>query len=365
VPVPCGISGRIDREGEADCYAFEARAGERFTFRVVARDAQSRIDSNLRVLDAKGNRLAENDDASDRFLHADSRIENWAAPAAGRYVVEVRDLHGRGGPGFVYFLELSRAAPHFTLELDTDKTLLAPGAAAVVFARLTRRDGFAGEVQLGVEGLPAGVTATCGKVLATGQDGCIVVQAAPTARPCAANLTVFGTATLPGDKGKPVALRAAARPLQEVYMPGGGRWHYPVTVHTLSVGEPLDLRAVHISPTLVTLRPGQSQRVDVTVERTASFKGNVTLDTVYQHLGTIYGSSMPPGVTIDERASQTLLTGGQVKGHLTLRAAPDAAAVRDQLVPVMAHVSINFVMKSTCCGEPLRVTVAKPDPAKK
>src|SRR5262249_17379568 len=146
-------------------------------------------------------------------------------------------------------------------------------------------------------------------------------------------------------KAKPMDLEAVARPLQEVYMPGGGRYHYPVEMHTLSVGDILDLRSVKISPSAITLRPGESKRIDVTLERSPGFKGNVTLDTVYQHLGSIYGSSMPAGVSIDDKASQTLLTAEQVKGHLTLKASADAKPVRDQLVPVMAHVSINFVMK--------------------
>ncbi len=364
VTVPCGISGCIEKEGEVDCYAFEARAGEHFTFRVVARDCWSGIDSNLRILNAKGERLVENDDARDRFVHADSLVENWAAPAAGRYVVEVRDLHARGGPGFVYFLEVTHSQPSFTLELDTDKTLLAPGTAAVLFARAVRKNGFAGEVQLAVEGLPAGVTATCGRILADGKDGCILLQAAPGAKPCAANLRVTGTATHAEGKEKPVTLQAVARPLQEVYIPGGGRFHFPVEMHTLSIGDPLDLRSVKITPTAVTLKPGESKRIEVVIERAPGFKGNVTLDTVYQHLGTIYGGSMPPGVVIDDRASQTLLGGEQVKGHITLKAAADARPVKEQLVPVMAHVSINFVMKFTYCGEPLRVTVESPSPAK-
>jgi hypothetical protein len=364
VAVPCGISGCIEKEGAIDCYAFEAKAGERFTFRVLARDCWSGIDSNLRILNAKGERLAENDDARDRFIHADSLIENWAAPAAGRFVIEVRDLHARGGPGFVYFLEVTHSRPSFSLELDTDKTLLAPGTAAAIFARVTRKNGFAGEVQLGVEGLPPGVTATCGRILADGKDGCILLQAAPGAKPCAANLRITGTATHAEGKEKPVTLQAVGQPLQEVYMPGGGRFHYPVEMHTLSIGDPLDLRSVKITPTAVTLKPGASKRIDVVIERAPGFKGNVTLDTVYQHLGTIYGDSMPPGVAIDDKASQTLLVGEQVKGHITLKAAANAKPVKEQLIPVMAHVSINFVMKFTCCGEPLRVSVEGPSPAK-
>jgi hypothetical protein len=364
IAVPCGISGCIARDGEADCYVFEAKAGERFTFRVVARDAQSQLDSNLRLLNAKGERLAENDDAADRYIHPDSLLENWTAPAAGKYIVEVRDLHARGGADFVYFLEVTHSRPHITLEVDTDKTILAPGCCAVIYARVTRRCGFTGEVQLAVEGLPAGVTATCGRILDSLTDGCILLQAAPGTKPCAANLRIIGTATWTEGKEKPVALRAVARPLEEIYMPGGGRFHYPVEMHTLTVCAPLDLRGVKITPTAVTLRPGESQRIDITLERAPGFKGNVIIETIYQHLGTVFGGTMPAGVSIDDKASQTLLTGDQIKGHITLKAAPDAKPVKEQLVPVMAHVSINFVMKSTYCGEPLRVTVLNSGPAR-
>jgi hypothetical protein len=359
VPVPAGISGRIGKEGEVDCYRFEAKAGEHFTFRVVAREHQSMLDSFLRVLNAKGERLVENDDAADRFVHADSLIENWAAPADGRYVVEVRDLHQRGGPEFVYFLEVTRSEPCFTLETDTDKTLLAPGTAGVMFVRVTRKNGFAGEVRLAVEDLPPGVTAQCGRILATGSDGCIVLRAAPDAKVTAANVRVTGTATHPAVGGKTTTLTATARPLQEIYMPGGGRFHYPAGWHTVSVGDALDLKAVKVRPAALTMKPGESKRVEVTLERAPGFKGPVTLGVVYQHLDTVFGNSLPPGVTLDEKASQTLLGGEQSTGYLTFTAAPDAAPVQDQRVPVMAHVSINFVVKFTYCAEPLRITVAK------
>jgi hypothetical protein len=357
VPVPCGISGCIAQEDQADTYSFEAKAGERFTMAVFARSYQSDLDSLLRIVNDKGQTLIENDDARDRYVHADSRIENWAAPAAGRYTIEVRDLHGRGGEKFVYFLSIVRSEPEFELEIDSDKTLLAPGLASAIFVRTMRKNGFTGEIQLGVEGLPPGMTAHCGRILADGKDGCIIVRAAPEAKQTAVNLRIFGTAPRPDGKGK---LEATARPLQEIYMPGGGRYHYPADMHTLSIGDPLDVLSVSINPTSITLKPGESKRVEVVIRRSPGFKGNVTLDTVYQHLSTIYGSSMPPGMRIDDKASQTLLTGEQSKAYLTFQAAPDAKPVEKQLVPIMAHVSINFVMKWTFCGEPFFITITRP-----
>ncbi len=356
IPVPCGISGYIAAEDQVDRYSFEAKAGERFSIAVSARPYQSALDSLVRIVNSKGQALIENDDARDRYVHADSQIENWAAPASGHYTIEVRDLHGRGGENFVYFLTIARSEPYFTLEIDTDKTLLAPGLASAIFVRAIRKNGFAGEIQLGVEGLPAGVTAHCGRILANGRDGCILVQTAPDAKPTAVNLRIFGMAPRPDGKGK---LEATARPLQEIYMPGGGRYHYPADMHTLSIGDPLDIQSVTIRPTSIILKPGESKRVEITIERRPGFKGNVTLDTVYQHLNTIYGSSMPPGVRIDEKASQTLLTGEQTKAYLTFQAAADAKPVEKQLVPIMAHVSINFVMKWTFCGEPFFITVQR------
>src|SRR5262249_23673457 len=160
-----------------------AKKGERYTFDVIAQRAGSRLDSLLRILGPKGEKLIENDDHQERSssyngfnMTADSRIEGWTAPADGRYVVQIRDVHQRGGPDFGYFLQVTRSQPTFVMDLDTDKTLLAPGTAGVIHVRLTRKDGFTGEVQLSIDGLPEGVKATCGKILADRTDGCIIVQ---------------------------------------------------------------------------------------------------------------------------------------------------------------------------------------------
>ena len=366
VTIPCGISGSMDAENDVDCYAFEAKKGDKFTFDAIAQRAGSRLDSVLRVLGPKGEKLIENDDHQDRTsgysnfnLTSDSRIEGWAAPADGLYAVQIRDVHQRGGPGFGYFLQVTRSQPGFAMDLDSDKTILAPGTAGVILARITRQDGFSGEVQLGIEGLPPGVKATCGRVLAGGTDGCIVLEAPAGIKQGAANVRVFGTSSAPGLDGKPTPLSVSARPLQEFYSPGGGRNHFPVRMHTVSVGEPLDLLEVKIGPMAVSLKPGESKRVEVVVKRQPGFKGNLTIDAIYQHLDFVYNNSLPPGVTIDAAASQTLLTGEQSKGWITLKAAADAKPVEKQLVAVMVHESINFAIKFTYSGEPLLVTVTK------
>jgi hypothetical protein len=355
---PAAISGRIDAPGESDLFAFEAKANEKLSFEVIARRAQSGLDPYLRILNDKGAPISEADDSTfHRVISADSTLENWNCPADGKYLLEIRDLHLRGGAQYTYAVQVTRAEPHFRIEADTDKTLLAPGMNSVFFVRALRRNGFAGEIQLGVEGLPAGVTAVAGKILAAGNDGCVILQAAPDATDCAGNIRITGTATHSVPNGQPLLLSAVAQPLQEYYSPGGGRGNYPVDLHTVSVAEPMDIRAIALSTTAVALKPGGSQRLDVTIEQAPGFKGNVTLDVLFQHLEQPFGNSLPKGVKVDGAASKTLLTGEETKGFITLKAADDAPPVEKQLIPVMAHISINFVMKHTLCGAPVFVTV--------
>jgi hypothetical protein len=356
--VPAVVTGRIDNPGESDRYAFEAKAGDKLTFEVVARRAQSGLDPFLRILNDKGAPISEADDMTfDRVISADSFLENWSAPADGKYLVEIRDLHLRGGPQYTYAVQVSQSEPHFLIEIDSDKTLLAPGIASVFYVRALRKNGFAGDIQLAVEGLPPGVTAVAGKILANANDGCVILQAAADAPDSAANIRVLGTATHPVPNGQPLALAAVAHPMQEYYSPGGGRATYPVELHTVSVADPMDIRSIKLSMTNVVLKPGASAKIEVEIERAAGFKGNVTLDVLFQHLEQPFGNSLPKGVKMDGAASKTLLTGEETKGFITLKAADDAAPVEKQLIPVMAHISINFVMKHTLCGAPVFVTV--------
>lgn len=360
VSLPVGVTGRIDSESDIDCYSFAAMKGEQFSFEVVARRQQSALDSHLRILDASGKQLALNDDMRlGKRGFADSWIENWTAPADGMYVMEIRDLHLRGGDDFVYFIRATRSMPYFELFIDTDKTQLTPGTRGAIFVRTVRKNGFAGEIQLGIEGLPDGVEASCGRILANkGQDGCIVLTAKADAPMGLGNVRVTGTATHALADGQELSLSATALPYQETYQPGGGRGHWPAQLHTVSVGAANDILGVTLNEYEVTLKPGESKEIPVTIVRKEGFDKNVTLDVTYNHLNSIYGSSLPQGVTLDKPKSKTLLTGTTAEGKITLTAAKDASSVDRQQICVMANVSLNFVMKATYASKPLFVSVA-------
>lgn len=361
VTVPGGVNGRIEADADVDLYAFEARKGESLSFEIVARRQRSSLDSYLRILNDKGQQVAANDDARQgRRTHADSALESWTAPADGRFLVEVRDVHLRGGPAFPYFLKIERTQPGFQLTLDTDKTQVTPGGSGVIYCRVERKGGFTGPVDLQVEGLPHGVTATSGRILGDkSQDGCLVLTADPDAPLGLANVTIRGTATHLLPDGQAVSLQALAVPYQEIYLPGGGRGHWPVETHTVAVMGYGDIRSVQLSSYDIQLKPGESREIDVTIDRSPDFAANVTLEMIYQHLGSIFGNTLPPGVTIDDKNSKTLLAGGATQGKIVLKAAADAAPVERQPAVVMANVSLNFVMKTTYASRPVSITVAK------
>jgi len=359
VTVPCGINGRMEAADDLDCFAFAAKKGEAFSFEIVGRRLQSSLDSQLRILNDKGQSLANNDDLRlGKRSSTDSWLENWTAPADGQFVVEVRDVHLRGGSAFPYFLKITRCQPYFELYLDTDKTQIAAGTCGVMFVRVERKCGFTGEVQLSVDGLPEGVTASCGRILADkGQDGCILFSSAEGTTPRVANIKVTGAGVVALPDGTSQTLTVLAQPYQETYQPGGGRGHWPVETHTLSVNEPADVRGITLSEYDVVLKPGESRKIDVTIERAPEFNANVTLDVLFQHLASPFANTLPPGVTIDEKDVKTLLASGATQGHITLKAAADAPAMEKQQCCLMAHVSLNFVMKATYASKPLTVSV--------
>lgn len=360
IGVPAELNGRIEAEGDVDCYAFEAKAGEKFSFEVIARRQQSQLDSHLRILDSTGKQLALNDDLRrGNMTSSDSWLEDWAAPADGRYVIELRDLHLRGGPGYVYLLRVERSRPYFELLIDTDKTPLTPGTAGVIFVRALRKNGFQGEIQLAIDDLPHGVTANCGRILESGQDGLIVLEADHDAPLGASNVRITGTGTHKRSETESVTLTAVAQPLQETYQPGGGRGHWPVETHSISVGAPSDIRAVELSDYEIRLKPGESKTLQVAITRAEGFDKNVTLDVTYNHLSSVFGSSLPKGMSLEGKKSKTLLTGTNSQGEITLTAAANAEPVERQQIAVMANVSLNFVMKATYASRPVFVTIEK------
>ncbi|MCS6776355.1 MAG: PPC domain-containing protein [Chloroherpetonaceae bacterium] len=349
--LPGGVNNVLMNPGQIDRYTFTARKGEAWGFEVTARRLDAEVDTELKIRNMQGAVLAVNDDHSGK----DSRIE-WTAPEDGQYVIEVRDLARRGGPACFYNLTATRLQPDFRIRCDTDRAMIAPGNRTTWYALVERKHGFAGDVRVEVRGLPPGVTALPVTIPANMTTGTLYLIAAPDAPVDAALVEVVGTATING-----ASVTRKAHPITEIYIPGGARGLLEVETQALAVTEPNDLE-VTASPPQLSLKPGETARIEVEIKRRPDYTKPVTLDVRIQHLGGVFVNPLPPGVSVDDGASKTLLGEGETKGYLVLKVAPDAPPIRDWNLAILANVSINFVMKVWYAAPPVSLTV---EPAEK
>ncbi len=352
--LPGGVNSYVN-EGQSDRYTFHADKAGLWAFEVTARRLDSEMDSEIKIRDAKGNVLAENDDA----IGKDSRLE-WNAPGAGDFTVEVRDLAGHGGPTYFYNLSALPLHPDFRLKCDADRAMIAPGNRTAWFVIVERKYGAASEVKIELKGLPPGVTASALTIPPEMTQGPIILSAAPDAKIDFSNVEIVGTATLAGADGKPVTVTHTAHPLEEIYMPGGGRGQMEVVTAAVGITEPNDIE-VSTDTQQVTLMPGGTAKIEVTIKRRADFTKAVTLDLRINHLGGIFTNPLPAGVTSDDGVT---IPEGQNKGTITLKCAADAKPIQNYPLAVMANVSVNFVMKVWYVAPLVSLTVAPP-PAKK
>ena len=351
--LPGTVNSVLTQETVPHLYKFTAKKGEAWGFEVTARRIGSRLDSELKLRDAKGNVLASNDDTFGK----DSRIE-WAAPNDGEYLLELRDLAGKAGAGYGYNLNAARLSPDFRLKCDTDRAMIAPGNRTTWYVLAERKHGFAGEIKIEVKGLPAGVTASALTIPANMTVGTIFLTAAPDAKMDASLVEVYGTAALPGTDGKAADVTRKVFPVTEIYLPGGGRGLMEVLTQSVGVSETNDLE-VTANTQSITLKPGESVKIEMEIKRRPDYKKPVTLDVRVQHLGGIFVNPLPPGVTVDDGASKTLLGENETKGYITLKAAPDAQMVKNIPLAVFANVSVNFVMKVWYAAPPIALSVQK------
>ncbi len=360
-PNPLRLPGVVNAvllaPGQIDRYLFHAQKGAAWGFEVTSRRLDSEMDSELKLRDAKGNVLAANDDA----LGKDSRIE-WTCPSDGDYTIELRDLTGHAGPTYFYNLTAQPLRPDFTLQCDGDRAQIAPGNRTAWFVKIERKYGFAGDVKIDVQGLPPGVTASALTVPPQMTQGAIVLSAAPDAKIDMGSVRVVGTAQIVGADGKTAQTQThTARALSEIYMPGGGRGLLDVDTQGVAVTEANDLEVSVANPN-ISIKPGETLKIDVTIKRRPDYTKAVTLDLRVNHLGGIFTDPLPPGVTVEDGAA---IPEGKNAGTITLKASPNAAPIANWPLAVMANVSVNFVMK-VWYAAPVSLTVAvPPGPVKK
>ena len=232
--LPCTIQGDFATAGDVDSYEFEAKKGDVWWMEVVSERLGLPTDPFVVVQKvtktATGEQLADaaefNDIASPVKLSSNGYaydgppydtgsadpLGKFEAKEDGTYRIRIRDLFGgtRADPRNVYSLIIRKAEPDFTMvawalhmELrNGDRAALSKpvalrnGATMGFDVVAIRKDGFDGEIQLSVENLPPGVTASGLRIPAGKSQGYVLLTAAENAERGITNARLVGRAKI-------------------------------------------------------------------------------------------------------------------------------------------------------------------------
>jgi len=144
VAVNSVVNGEVATGADIDCFAVEARKGQRLLFDLEAERVDSRLDATLRLLDPRGREVGESRDAfgADPFL-------DFTVPADGRYVVKVHDVTYKGSSDHAYRLTVTDG-PH----LDAVVPAIARAGETAEFTLIGRNLGGEPAPDLATDGRP-------------------------------------------------------------------------------------------------------------------------------------------------------------------------------------------------------------------
>lgn len=152
--VPAAIGGRIERAGDVDSFAFEAKKGSFYNVRLLAKSLGLPLDALLTIIDPAGKEAARNDDVAE----GEDPLISFKAAVDGRHIIQVTDLFGKGGDAAEYVVLLGPGEEGFSAVITSKPTLLLEaGKTAEIKAKIKRINGYGGDLVARVQGLPPGV----------------------------------------------------------------------------------------------------------------------------------------------------------------------------------------------------------------
>lgn len=213
------LNGRIDTAGDTDTWSVKLTEKVPVHFEVFASRLYSPLDTVLKLLDAEGNVLLQNDDLA--AGQPDSMI-SYTPTKSGIYHVSVQDrFASRGGPSFVYRLKVQlnqepdfrltflSDAVNITRKTDSQETRPQPKKDPGIQIQVERRGDFKGEIKLAITGLPDGVTIANANIPAQAKTLELAFTAPPKTKIQSSKLTIVGVAEI---NGKSVVRIAQTQP---------------------------------------------------------------------------------------------------------------------------------------------------------
>ncbi len=327
--LPLGFNGIIEEKGDIDFFKFTAKKGQDYEVNVYARQLRSPLDSVLAIYDAKGNRIAENDDDGQPDSHL-----RWNPKEDGDYYISVRDQLDRGGSLFTYRVEIVPAEPKLFVWLPEIVQNSSQERRAIVvpkgnrYASLVRvkREDIGGELQISPQNLPEGIK-ILGNIMSKEVDTMpMVFEASDDAANTARTFTLDAKLTEPAKDAAPVP--SVVQHDVDVAENGNQKSFYSVREDRLPVVviDQVPLKLKLVQPKVPVLRTG-SMDLKVVAERQGDFKGPITLSLLY----------VPPGIGTPGTAQ---IKEGENEAHLTI-SANDKAALQKWKVCVVGSADFG------------------------
>jgi hypothetical protein len=221
VPIPRDpqtTAGRLASPGAVYAQMLAAKKNDKFEIRVRARSLGFPLDGVLTVTDAAGKELARADDTDKQ---PDPQLV-FTAPSDGSFALKLRDLHDRGGPRFVYWLDAGPAKPSFSLALTADAFVVAAGKTVEIPITIERRHGHKAPIQFALRAfsgdLPAGISAAEVTADAGAKMAKLVVAAAADAPPGGVAIAIVGSAGANEELASPPNALALAHPPRAAWL---------------------------------------------------------------------------------------------------------------------------------------------------
>jgi len=336
ITLPAEFTGQFFPAHDRDAVRFDARKGEAWWIEVFAHRIGQQCNPFLLI-----QRITKNDKgvetATDlrevydpdaniggRVFNTDDRdpVVRFEVPEDGNYRVLVRDLFNqssRDHPALVYRLSIRKDTPDFRLVAMPDSPppkqgdqfyihvtppAIRRGESLPVNVYALRRDGFNGEINLAVEGLPAGLRAGAARIEAGRNSAQIIVTAEENAAAWTGPLKVVGKAKI-GDVE--VARQAGAAALRWDV----GNWNEQPVLSRLAGSVTLSVIGAETAP--ISFAPAENKlwetqenaklAIPLKLTRRAEFNANLKLKA----LGLAALEKLPE-LEVDGKATNATLT---------------------------------------------------------
>ena len=318
ITLPCDLSGAFATAADVDLFQFEAKAGEVWWLEVASERFGLPTDPNAIVQQVTGTPGAETltDVAELADIPSPVKVSSngyaYDGPpydagssdvlgkieikADGVYRIQLTDLFGgtRNDPKNVYRMVIRKAAPDFALvawglhqELrNGDRNAVSKpialrgGATQALEVIAIRRDGFDGEIELTMDNLPPGVTATGIKIGAGKNRGLMLISSKADAPRGMSFVNFVGKSTLDGQPvTRPCRVASVAWPILDSW----GEIPAPRLTADIPVSiSGVDQSAITIAPAAPMLEvvAGQKLTVPFTLTRRSEFQGASTLRAI-------------------------------------------------------------------------------------